>query len=313
MTALLSTHGAGSSQAKDWRDEIGVFRIGIVSNGDVSATLSRIEPFQRAVTEALRMEVEFFPASTSKALVDALADARIEYALLSASGYALASITCKCVEPLVMPRAPDSTDAYHLVALSRKGSGISISNLHSAKVAILSPDSITGHEMVGFLLAGPDEGNPAKLPDFLALETSEETLRAFDKGRFDVLFGWSSLTGDPAEGYSRGTLFQLERLAPGSASRYEVIWKSPPVPHRPHVVRKNLPGEAKTILRDLLVNLYERDPVAYDVVEPVYGGGFTAARDERFRVFYDFFQSLKQQRTEPSGPSDDDNGNAVGN
>ena len=38
----------------------------------------------------------------------------------------------------------------------------------------------------------------------------------------------------------------------GDVSAYRIIWQSAAIPYRVHAVRKNLPGEARTQLRDLL-------------------------------------------------------------
>ncbi|MGI9351724.1 MAG: PhnD/SsuA/transferrin family substrate-binding protein [Rhizobiaceae bacterium] len=274
----------------NWREDIGVFRIGIVTGSDIAGNLARSEPFRLAVSEALEMDVEFFPASGSKVLIDALVAERIEYAILSASGYALASVRCECVEPLVIPRSSDSTDGYHLVALTRNGSVFDPKKLSGKAVAMVSREAIVGEAFAKYLLEKEFETNTGEIT-FRARESSEATQQAFIDGDFDVLIGWSSLTGDPGVGYTRGTLNQIAGKLPQGLQSYRIGWKSPSIPHRPHVLRKNLPGEAKTRLRDVLVNLFERDPVAYDSIEPVYGGGFTAARETRFRDLIDFLKS----------------------
>lgn len=268
----------------DWREEIGVFRIGMVIDAPVAIELARIEPFRLALVEAIGMEVEFFTTSSARPLLDALAGDRIEYALLSASGHALASVTCECVEPLVMPRATDGTDSYHIVALARTGNPVSVPGLAASRNAILSSDGVLGVGFISFLLAESGDLYQGTLIEAQALASSEETIEEFASGQYDVLFGWSSLNGEKVKGYSRGTLKNLYNRYPESVGAYDVIWRSPPIPHRPHTVRKKLPGELKNLLRDFMVNLYERNPLAYDVVEPIYGGGFTAARNMRFRL-----------------------------
>ncbi|MEM9277144.1 MAG: PhnD/SsuA/transferrin family substrate-binding protein [Pseudomonadota bacterium] len=288
---LVTSFVFSQTASANWREEIGVFRIGIITGDDITGTLARIEPFRLAVSEALEMDVEFFPASNSRSLIDALVAERIEYAILSASGYALASVRCECVEPLVLPRSTDSTDGYHLVAILRGGSEFDREVLLKKRLAMLSPNAIAGEAFVEYLLA--KEFPLEKSDDLLfeARETSEATQMAFANGEYDVLFGWSSLTGDPADGYSRGTLRQILQIA-SSDNSFSIGWRSPQIPHRPHILRKKLPGEAKTLLRDSLVNLFDRDPVAYDSIEPIYGGGFTAARNERFRELIGFFEML---------------------
>ena len=104
--------------------------------------------------------------------------------------------------------------------------------------------------------------------------------------------GWSSLTGNPSVGYSRGTLNKLYDEVGVNISQYSVLWKSPQFPHRPHVIRKKLSGEAKQILRSLLYGLSDNDTLAYDVIEPIYGGGFTAARQERFQDIIEYVDQL---------------------
>ncbi len=70
----------------------------------------------------------------------------------------------------------------------------------------------------------------------------------------------------------------------------EIIWRSSPVPHRVHAVRKNLDGEAKNILRGLLGQMFGNDPVAYDSIEPMFGGGFITARQSQFEPLAQMFR-----------------------
>lgn len=278
----------------DWREDIGVFRIGLVISGSKSIELARIEPFRLALAEAIGMEVEFFAVSSARPLLDALAADRIEYALLSASGYALASVTCQCVEPLVLPRANDSMDGYHLVAITHQSNPTQLSDLSTANAAILTQDGVVGAQFIRYLLLQSGDLTQESEFSLNADQSSEATLTAFANRQFDVVFGWSSLTGEKSKGYSRGSLKTLvDRAGLEQPAEHTVIWNSPPIPHRPHVIRKKLPGELKTLLRGFLVNLYERNPLAYDSIEPIYGGGFTAARSARFKVLEEFLETYK--------------------
>ncbi len=291
--------GLSEAGEADWREDIGVFRIGIVSQGDITGVLARSEPFRSAVANALGMDVEIFPAASITSIMDALKDDRIEYAMLSATGYSLLHSICECVEPLVIPRASDSSDAYHLVAIARHGENISLSKIVGVKVGILSSGSVIGENLVRYLLARDQPSLPVDDINFQAQVTSQETEKAFLDRQYDILFGWSSLNGDPSDGFSRGTLRRLiNNHNEENKVAYEVLWKSPSIPHRPHVVRKNLPGEVKNLLRDLMVNLFNRNPVAYDSIEPVYGGGFTAARADRFESLSGFFKTEQEKGTD---------------
>jgi len=112
-------------------------------------------------------------------------------------------------------------------------------------------------------------------------------------GRFPALVGWRSISSDDetTAANARGTLARIAGLNGGSTQDYEIIWASPPIPNRPHVIRKRLDAETKRLLRDALGGMYNNDPVAYDSIEPVYGGGFVAARHASFSMLVDFVRS----------------------
>jgi phosphonate transport system substrate-binding protein len=279
----------------DWRKDIGVFRIGIITSDKSQEALDRLAPFKLAISEALDIEVDFFRARNATTLINALADERIEYAIFSASSYALAWVSCECIEPVAVPRSNDSTDGYHTILISAPDGPKSLEEVKGNSIGVLSDSSITGIALVKHVLGEKniiigDEQTPTTKK-----ETADQTLEAFLEGEFKLLIGWSSMTGDPAVGYSRGNLRQLSNKLSSSVRNYKVIWKSDQIPHRPHVMRKKLHGDAKKILRNTLLAMNEKDPVAYDSIEPVYGGGFVAGRHERFTQLISLIKSLDAQ------------------
>jgi ABC-type phosphate/phosphonate transport system substrate-binding protein len=149
------------------------------------------------------------------------------------------------------------------------------------EIGILNNNSITGHNLVTHLLSkeGIVIGND-KTP-FVSKDNSYDMLKAFASGEINTMIGWSSLTGDPSAGYSRGNLKQLSEQYGISPRNLSVIWKSKQIPHRPHIIRKKINGEAKQILRNTLLELNEKNTAAYDAIEPVYSGGFVAGRHDR--------------------------------
>ncbi|MEM7289995.1 MAG: PhnD/SsuA/transferrin family substrate-binding protein [Pseudomonadota bacterium] len=277
-------------QAKaDWRSDIGIFRIGVFTGSQSSSALAKSEPFRIAMAEALGMEVEFFAARTTGALIDALRTDRIEYGLLSASAYALSWHLCECVEPIAAPRSIDSTDGYHAIMITRQDGPDEIKELAGKQVAELSPGSVTQSVYVKQQLK--KRGLALDSVEFIANGSGEETLSAFLGGSYDALIGWSSMTGFSDEGYSRGTLRQI--ASSQNLTGFRIIWQSAQLPHRPHVVRKKLPGEVKQILRNTLSGLFDSNPVAYDSIEPVYGGGFGLVRHQRYSGLVDVIRELE--------------------
>ncbi|GIL01209.1 MAG: phosphonate ABC transporter substrate-binding protein [Alphaproteobacteria bacterium] len=299
VAVLLAVMSAGSPAGADWRDEIGAFRVGILAGADIQASMARAEPFRLALEEALGVTVEIFPARDYPALINASAAARIEYTVFSAAAYALTWERCQCVEPLVIARSGDGTDTFSAVVVTRVGGPGNLAALRGTRIGVVRTTAFGGRDVAlaemraqGFDPAAGD----ASLETFA---NGEEAVDALRQGGIDALIGWSSLTGDPAQGYSRGTLRRIAELE-GDATGYRIAWQSSPVPHRMHAVRKNLPGEAKTQLRTLLTGLFANDPVAYDSVEPVYGGGFVAARQGQFEALAGLVAAAAAE--EPAAP-----------
>lgn len=296
LFAVLFLIVTSLSQAKaEWRKDIGVFRIGIISNDRSQEALDRLTPFKLAISEALNIEVDFFRARNATTLIDALANERIEYAIFSASSYATAWVSCECIEPVAVPRSKDSTDGYHTILISAPGGPSTLEAIQGNKIGVLSEKSITGASLAKHVLAGKQISIGTDQTPYTQKETADQTLNAFLAGEFNLLIGWSSMTGDPAVGYSRGNLRQLSQKLSSSVRNYKVLWKSEQIPHRPHVMRKKLHGDAKKILRNTLIQMNEKDPVAYDSIEPVYGGGFVASRHERFNQLISLIKSQDTQ------------------
>jgi len=269
-----------SPAAADWRDGMGAFRIGMLAGNDIQVSVAAAEPFRLAVEEGLGVTVEIFAARDYPALIDAAASGRIEYAVFSAAAYAAAFNRCDCLEPLVVARSADGTQGWNAVIITRTGGPADAASLKGRSIAAIDSPAFGALEVTLRQLraAGADLEAEAALQRF---PDGDSAIAALRDGKADALVGWSSLTGDPSTGYSRGTLRRIAEIE-GSASQYRIAWESLPVPNRVHAVRKSLPGEARTRLRGILTAMFEADPVAYDAVEPVYGGGFVAARQGQF-------------------------------
>jgi phosphonate transport system substrate-binding protein len=277
----------------DWRKDIGTFRIGVVAKGNLDDTYAKIEPFRLAIAEALGLNVEIFIAKNYRTLINAHIAARIEYAIYSATAYASIWSNCKCVEPIVIPRSHGGAASYKSVIISSDNGPKQLGDLVSSKMTGLSKSSFAGHKFAVFEL----ESAGVSLPGTINFSDSgEEAIREFVSGKYDAIIGWSSLNGDPREGYSSGTLKLIAELNGGTSVPYRIIWQSSAIPHRPHVIKKNLAGEAKILLRNTLSAMFENDPVAYDAVEPVFGGGFVNARHGQFLPIIDYVNSLLPEK-----------------
>ncbi|MCB1459245.1 MAG: PhnD/SsuA/transferrin family substrate-binding protein [Nitratireductor sp.] len=269
--------------ADEWRTELGAFRVGIVGGSDLRGAAARAEPFRLALEEGLAMPVEIFATRDYPSLIDAATRSRIEYAVLSPLAFAATRKSCDCFEPLVAASSGDGTDSYRMVVIASATGPQNPQGLNGAAVGALRVGGAGGLDLALLELAG-NGLDLRQTPNRLVLfDQGSQLLSALQNGEVAAIIGWSTLAGDPTEGYSRGTLQQLAATG-GEISDYRVIWKSAPIPYRVHAVRSNLDAEAKTVLRSLLPAMFEADPVAYDSIEPVYGGGFVAARPGQFTV-----------------------------
>jgi phosphonate transport system substrate-binding protein len=261
----------------DWKEELGSFRIGVVLNGNTGDELAKMEPFRLAVAEKLGIPVEILPTRDLVTLIRNHVEGRNEYAILSATAYGAAWSLCECIEPLVAAKSSDGSLTSHSILISRNSVNMkSPKDAIGKKVVALGSDSVMGYAFAVHELQQQKIDLLGGGTEFVFFQSAEEALTAFANGEGDAMIGWTSNVGDVSQGHSRGSLAQLAVLNPELLDKVQVLWTSSGVPHRLHSIRKNLEGEPKRLMRELLLELFEGDPVAYDAIEPDYSGGFQA-------------------------------------
>ncbi len=257
-------------------------RFAVLAGRDVSATMRALGPMADELQRAVGRPVEIQPMSSYAAMIDAQTERRVDGGFHSAASFAEAQARCDCLEPLVAPKAGDATLAFHALIVSPSDSGIdSPADLEGKVVAMGASDSIGARRMqlAGLLEASID---PATFFDaVIETESAEAALRAMMSGSADAAFAWSSLAGDAKSGYSRGTLADLVAAGEISMDEIAIVWRSPPIAHGPFAVLSTLPDADKAKIASYLSTLYARNPAAYDVLNPLYAGGYSAvdARD----------------------------------
>lgn len=260
-----------------WREELGTFRIGMVAENGSERTVPGLEALRGAYSLALGMPVEFFVARDYAALMDAHARGRIEYALYSATAYALAWRRCGCVEPVAAPRGIDGSTGFRAVVISRSA-GLSDLEAESGLRIVAGPD--------GLVAAAALHAAPA----VERLASAGEAEEAFLSGEAAGLVGWmpARRTGELPGGGTLGRLAALGLEAPSPG----VIWSSDLVAYGPHAVRSDLAQEAKALLRRFLLALHARDPDLYERLETHRQGGFRAASHEDYAPVIDMLDRI---------------------
>ena len=261
--------------------------LGIVASARPAATVDRMEPFRLRLAETLGVDVLTRSFADERALIDAFAAGRVDYAPLTASGYAMAWRLCGCVEPLVAPRAADGSAGWRIVVVVPTGGrGEKPADLAGKRLGVSGETAIGGHRLALRMLDQqmPKGTEPPRLEVF---DGPRAAVKAMLEGRVDAAVAWSTLEGDIGEGYGGGTLHDMVATRDLAMTDVRVLWASPVLPNGPHAVRTDLAEGPKRRLRDMLVDLDEVDPDAYDAVEPVFTGGFLRIGHAAYGPFVD--------------------------
>jgi phosphonate transport system substrate-binding protein len=251
-------------------------RFGIAAGGDLARTMAALRPLEAGLAAATGRAVEFLPMATYGAMIDAQVARRIDGGFYSAAAFAFAEAGCNCLEPLVAPAAADGTTAYHAVVVVRQFSPIrSPADLVGKIIATGPQDSIGARRMQLAGLAG--EGLvESRISELRELGSAQQAVRLLLAGEVDAAFAWSSLAGDEAAGYSRGTFAELVAAGELDMNAIRIVWKSPPITHGPFAVASSLAAGMRQSIEDYFLALHESDPAAYDALNDIYGGGYRA-------------------------------------
>jgi phosphonate transport system substrate-binding protein len=257
-------------------------RLGVFAGRRVGARMAALSPVSFALSQRLRRPVELLPMSSHGAMIDAQLQRRIDGGFYTASSYAIAEAQCRCLEPIVAPAAADGAVAYRAIIVARKESGIgAAADLAGKTVATGAEDSLGARRMqlAGLLAEGM---NPAGFGAVITTESPEEAVRLVVSGIADAAFAWSSLSGDAALGYSRGTLANLVASGELDIGDIAIVWRSPPITHGPLALVASLPPGDKRRIETYMLGLEQLEPAAYDALNPFYPGGYAAVGPEDF-------------------------------
>jgi len=273
MMTLLGASWSSLARA-DWRDDIGTFRIGLVAEPGAGNTVPGLAALTDAYTKALGMKVEFVVARDYAALIEAQAEARIEYAVYSATAYATALQRCGCVEPLVAPVDSDGAIGIRSVLLTRGDKVHDIAAMDAHRVAMAPSDSVGGSLLPLAALAAEGVKVPQDAPFLIHASSATAAEAMLVDGGAEALFGWAPVTADGQFEIPGGTEARLEAAGIGK-SELKTVWTSGLLRYGPHAVRIDLDPEAKRRLTVFLTNLKSMSPDIYDLLETKHTGGFT--------------------------------------
>ncbi|WP_417692827.1 phosphate/phosphite/phosphonate ABC transporter substrate-binding protein [Roseibium sp.] len=265
------------------------FRLGLTIGTD-EGTRERVEPFRRYMESVVDRPVDLFLFETLAETAAALSQSNIDYARLSPTAYAFLAKSCVgCVTPLVTSRPDSVTGRFHAVLIAMKGAsapgnpGQGLEDLRGGRIGIGPPDAVATHQL--FLTHMRAQGR-APEQFFSRLDTVRTPLEGIAgllAGTLDGVVGWSTMAGDPATGYSGGTLADFFRETNGSTSKLGIVWQSVALPYTAHVVRASLDEDLRQRLQSALIDLPQEAPDVYRAIEgDVFPGGFEPVSEEDY-------------------------------
>lgn len=267
----------------DWRGDIPVLRVGIMTGANAPYRVAQLEPFRTYLEARLAIPVEMIAVEDFGKLIDAQSASRVHYAVYSASAYSKAAAACRCVEPLAVPTRAGGEVGFHALLVARADGPIrSLADARGARLVVAGPDSVAGR-----LLQMKAMEQDAIVPDeyfarVIEVGNPELAMTALLAGEADLAVAWSSLTGDIDTGYSFGVLTGLVADGGLSMDQIRIIWQSPLIPFGPHAIRSDIPDGLKRLLSDALLAVAYEDPAALDAIDRFAGGGFVSADADLF-------------------------------
>ena len=278
-------------------------RLGLVASPRREAELARIDPFRRHVAATLGRDVTVSTFEGEADLIGALAAGRLDYAPLTAIGFATAVRLCDCVEPLAAPRDEDRAPGWHAIVLARKGTGLERAEDLAGRRLAVAPETAVGTRRLPLLLLARAGLDGDRAPVLVETAGPEAALAALAEGRVEAAVVWSSLAGPREDGWSRGTLADFVTRGAGRAEDFTLVWSSPLLPYGPHTVRSALDEATKRQLREMLVQL-DIDPQIYEAIERTHAGGFVRVGTPSYRPFVDLLTPRDAPDDRPPPPSD---------
>jgi len=264
-TALTST----AAIAQDWREDVPVFRIGLLGGENEADRLREYSCQQEYLEERLGVPVELFPASDYAGVMQGLLAGQLEYAGLGSAGFAGIYLQdADAVEPLFTNMQIDGSLGYYSAMYVRADSDIeSLADMEGRTLAFADPNSTSGYLVPSFELK---EELGMELDDYFG-QTGfggghEQAVVAVLNGQYDAGVTWTSGVGDINMGYSRGNLRSMVEKDMLDMSEIRIIWMSNLITNGPNVIRSDLPQELKDQVAGAMLRLPVEDRECYQAI-----------------------------------------------
>lgn len=305
LGGLLVTRAAGAVEMpppgkRAWSEQIPVIRMGLLGGENDADRLTRVDGYKKLLETIFQVPVKLLVAADYAGVIQAFAARQLEIAYMSPAAYASAWLESNGdVVPMAVTQEQDGSTSYVAVLYTRADSGImSLADMKGHSLAWADPNSASGYLIprAEFRAQGidPESGRYFSRTGFAG--GHEQTVVAVLNRQYDAGVTWTSGLGDPAAGYTRGTLRMMVDKKMLDMKDLRIIWKSRPVLNGPLTVRKSTPAAFQADMAAFHLALPTTYPDIYHAVDMGSGKGWVPVKHEDFQPFIDMLQQEATQR-----------------
>jgi phosphonate transport system substrate-binding protein len=294
LACVVSALALGTAAKADWREEVPVFRIGILGGALGEHQLKAFACLDQLVEQTMQLQTELYTSPNYDGVMQGLLDDALDTAWLGAASYAGVYLRDPdAVEPLVAVKQEDGSVGYHSVLVVRADSPYqTLDDLRGRSVMFTDRDSTSGFLVPNFELSR--EGYPLRhFGSFGFSGSHPATVDSVLNGQFDAGVTWTSGIGRYEDGYSRGNLHRMVERGQLNMSDLRILWTSSLIAEGPVVVRKALPQEAKDLYRQLLIDLPEQHQSCFEAIAGGAALGYQPVDHELYRTIIDLRRELE--------------------
>jgi phosphonate transport system substrate-binding protein len=293
VVCLAGAQAIGTAAA-DWREEVPVFRIGILGGALGEYQLRAFACLDRLLEQKMQVPVELYTSPNYDGVMQGLLDGELDAAGLGAGTYAGVYLrNPDAVEPLVTVKQLDGSLGYHSVLFVRADSPYqTLDDLRGRSLMFTDRDSTSGFLVPHHELSR--NGYPLRhFGSFGFSGSHPATVQSVLDGQFDAGVTWTSGIGPYEDGHSRGNLRRMVQQGRLDMSDLRILWSSSLIAEGPVVVRKKLPQEAKDLYRQVLLDLREQHRPCFEAIAGGSAIGYAPVEHELYRTIVEIRRELE--------------------
>lgn len=255
MLVLVTGCNSGQSKAtgnmiksdETSSEEIKVLKMGLIPADDAEEMLRSYEPVKEYLSKKLGIPVEIQVTSDYTAAIEAMRAKHIDMAWFGPFSYIIAANVADAQAIVNGIRRSDGKAEYQSIIVVRAGSGIeTLADLKGKKFAFVDPASTSGNLI------------PRKMLIDNGIDPEEDFSMSYYAGthnavEYAIANGNVDAGADSDNSYER--MVNAGEIDP---KVNKILFKSPPIPGSPIVVRKSLPAELRQKIQQALVEMDEQ-------------------------------------------------------